>query len=362
MIWLKNVWYVAGFAHELAQQPFVARTFLGQPVVMFQTADGTVSALHDVCPHRLMPLSKGRRVGDELQCGYHGMKFNTQGACTDIPGQTQIPAKACTQIYPLVARHGLLWIWLGQADLADEALIPDVHWNDDPHWTPSIGYHHIDCDFRLVNDNLLDLSHESYVHLRTIGNEEEESIANYPLQVTIEGDRLIRAHRDMPNIDPPPFFAMILQHEGPINRWQTAINLIPGINMTDVGVYPIEKTKPEAHMMHVMHLLTPETEKSTHYFWTIVRNFDLGNPDLTDRIQKAIAATFDEDKIVLEIQQKQLDTLGHAVPNVAIRLDEAAIRARRLLDQQVRRELADNRSVIRPLPLVEEIVAIESAQ
>lgn len=352
MNWLKNVWYVAGFTHELDQAPFVARTFLGQPVVMFRTSDGQVSALRDLCPHRLMPLSKGRRVGDELQCGYHGMRFNAQGACTDIPGQTQIPAKACAQTHPLRVRHGLLWIWMGDAALASDDLIPDVHWNDDPMWTPSIGYHRLACDFRLVNDNLLDLSHESYVHLRTIGNDEEESIANYPLKVTIEGERLVRAHRDMPNIDPPPFFAMVLKHNGPIHRWQTAINMLPGINMTDVGVYPVEKTKDEAHMMHVMHLLTPETETSTHYFWTVARNFDLDDEVLTGKIQAAISATFDEDQVVLEIQQKQLETYGSAVPNVAIRLDEAAVRARRLLEQQVQREQQVPQTVLAPLPLL----------
>lgn len=352
MNWLKNVWYVAGFRHELDDAPFVARTFLGQPVLMFRTSKGQVSALRDLCPHRLLPLSKGRRVDDEIQCGYHGMRFNADGACTDIPGQNQIPAKACAATYPLKEMHGLLWIWLGDPALADDALIPDLHWNDHPAWAPSIGYHHLECDFRLANDNLLDLSHESYVHLRTIGNEEEESIANYPLKVTIEGERLVRAHRDMPNIDPPPFFAMVLKHNGPIHRWQTAINLVPGINMTDVGVYPVEKSRDDAHMMHVLHLLTPETETSTHYFWSLARNFDLDDAVLTDKIQKAIVMTFDEDKVVLEIQQKQLETYGNAVPNVAIRLDEAAVRARRLLDMQVQREQAQPETVMAPVPLL----------
>ena len=85
MSWLKNAWYVAGFSHELDQQPFVARTLLGTPVVMMRHSDGRIAALEDLCPHRLMPLSAGSRVGDELQCGYHGMRFAVTGVCTQAP-------------------------------------------------------------------------------------------------------------------------------------------------------------------------------------------------------------------------------------------------------------------------------------
>ena len=316
MIWLKNTWYVAAFEHEL-EETTVNRKLLGENVIIYRTSNGELTALQDLCPHRLMPLSVGKRVGDELQCGYHGMTFNAQLACP--------------------------------------SLVPDVHWNDSPNWTPSLGYHHFECDFRLMNDNLLDLSHESYVHTRTIGNEEEESIANYPLNVTVDGDRLIRAHREMPNIDPPPFFEMVLKSSSPINRWQTAINLMPGINMTDVGVYPIEKERSQAHVMHVLHLLTPETEKSTHYFWAVDRNFDLDDEKLTQGIQKSIVDTFNEDKVILEIQQKNLDEMGSgSVPNVAIRLDEAAVRARRMLDAQIQKETENPQTVLEPLPLLEE--------
>ena len=150
-------------------------------------------------------------------------------------------------------------------------------------------------------------------------------------------------------------FEMVLKSSSPINRWQTAINLMPGINMTDVGVYPVEKDRSQAHVMHVLHLLTPETEKSTHYFWAVDRNFDLGDEKLTQGIKKSIDDTFNEDKVILEIQQKQLDEMGgESIPNVAIRLDEAAVRARRMLDMQIQKEAKDPKTVLEPLPLLEE--------
>lgn len=354
MNWLKNAWYVAGFNNELDHGKVVARRFLDIPVVMMRHSDGTVAALEDLCPHRLMPLSAGRRVGDELQCGYHGMRFTIKGVCTLAPGQTQIPAKACVRPFPLQERHGLLWIWMGQADRADAALIPDIRWNDHPEWTPSRGYHHLEADFRLSVDNLMDLGHESWVHLQTIGQGEEECIPSYPVKTSIHGDGIVRAHREMPNIEPPPFFAMVLDHHGRINRWQIAVSLAPSICMTDFGVYPVGTNPDNAYRSHVLHLLTPETERSTHYFWSVARNRRLDDEPLTQSISEAIAHTFDEDGAVLAIQQKQVEKYGGPVPRLAMKVDEAPIRARRVLEALIKQESEDPNFVYRPALMIED--------
>lgn len=256
MTWLNNAWYVAGFKNELDGGNVVARKFLGTPVVMMRHSDGRIAALEDKCPHRLMPLSAGKRVGDELQCGYHGMRFAITGACTLAPGQTHIPAQACVASFPLVERHGLLWIWMGKADLADSDLVPDIRWNEHPEWTPSRGYHYVEANFQLSVDNLMDLGHESWVHLETIGQKDEEVIPNYPVKVTVKGEGVLHAHRELPNIDAPPFFIMVLDHKGRINRWQTAVSLAPSICMTDVGAYPVGTSPDNAYRSHVLHLLT----------------------------------------------------------------------------------------------------------
>ena len=347
MNWLKNAWYVAGFCHELDHGKVVARRFLDTPVVMLRASDGRVSALEDACPHRLLPLSAGTRVGDELQCGYHGLRFTIEGACTLAPGQSNIPKNACVKRYALVERHGLLWIWLGSAP-ANPDLVPDIHWNDDAAWACSRGYHHLQADFRLAVDNLMDLGHESWVHLRTIGQEDEECIPNFPVKVDIRADGVIQAHREMPDIDPPPFFAMVLDHQGRINRWQTAVSLSPSICMTDFGVYPVNTSPDNAYRSHVLHLLTPESATSTHYFWSVARNRRLDDADLTVAIQKAITQTFDEDAVVLELQQKQVTLYGGSVPRVALKVDEAPVRARRQLDALIRREAEEADFVYKP--------------
>ena len=354
MNWLANAWYVAGFKHELDDRKVVARRFLGTPVILLRQSDGQIAALEDLCPHRLMPLSAGRRVGDELQCGYHGMRFSTAGKCTLAPGQARASTQACVRTFPFAERHGLLWIWMGQPERADPELIPDIRWNDHPAWAPSRGYHHVDADFRLSVDNLMDLGHESWVHLRTIGQAEEECIPNFPVKVMVSGEGLVRAHREMPNIEAPPFFAMVLDHHGRINRWQTAISLAPSICMTDVGVYPVGTSPENGFRAHVLHLLTPETERSTHYFWFFARNRRLGDEGLTAAICKATAQTFDEDMVVLGIQQRQIETYGGPVPRVAMKVDEAPIRSRRILAALVKREAEDPGFVYRPAPIIDD--------
>ena len=352
-MFVKNVWYVAAFESEF-DAPFIARRLLNVPVIMFRTSAGELSAMDDACPHRLLPLSHGKRVNDEIRCGYHGMCFSAKGECTHIPGQTTIPTAAKVKTYPLELRHGWAWIWMGDEALADPDLIPDVHWNTSPEWAASRGYHNIEANFRLLNDNLLDLSHETYVHESTIGNEVEESIANYAANVTVEAGCLTRAHREMPNIDAPPFFSMALGQEAIINRWQSAINLVPAINLTIVGFHPVEQDRSEALIGHVLHLLTPETETSTHYFWAFVRNYKIDDHAMTESVQKAIIDTFNEDKVILEIQQKQMQERNAEVPVVAIKLDQAPIQARRLLEQRLMDEAQNPALVIAPPRLVPE--------
>lgn len=350
-MFVKNVWYIAASETEL-EQPFIARRILNVPIIMFATSTGKLSAMEDACPHRLVPLSHGKRVNDEIRCGYHGMCFSAEGECTHVPGQTHIPAAARVKTFPLISRHGFAWIWMGDKELANPDLIPDIHWNKSLGWASSRGYHHIQANFRLLNDNLLDLSHETYVHGDTIGNEEEESIANYTPVVTVDSNCLTRAHREMPNIDAPPFFALSLGRTGRINRWQSAINLVPSINLTIVGFHPTGEDRSEALIGHVLHLLTPETESSTHYFWAFVRNYKIEDQEMTESIQKAISATFDQDKELLELQQKQMEERGQQVPLVAIKLDQAPIQARRLLEQRLADEAADPQHVIAPPRLV----------
>ena len=167
-MFLRNCWYVAAWDHEL-EDGFLARTILDEPVVLFRGADGAPRALEDRCCHRSMPLSRGRLLEDSVQCGYHGLEFAFDGRCVKVPGQSTIPPGARVRAWPVVERWRWVWIWMGDPDAADPGLIPDYHWNDDPEWTSYGDVYHVAGDYRLMNDNLLDLSHIQFLHVNTLG-------------------------------------------------------------------------------------------------------------------------------------------------------------------------------------------------
>jgi vanillate O-demethylase monooxygenase subunit len=362
-MFLMNSWYVAAWPSELeAGGSLITRRILDRPVLLYRTGAGEPVAFLDRCPHRLVPLSAGQRVRDDIRCGYHGMVFASSGRCVHIPGQDKIPPNAKATTFPLVERHGMVWIWMGETAAANPDLIPFVPWPALPNWTASPGYTHVGADYRLLTDNLLDLSHENYIHQETIGNEEEETIADFPVQTKVIDGRVVRAHRDMSDIAPPPFFKLMTGSEQRIDRWQTAIWTAPSINMTDVGARPTGGALEETLVSRVLHLLTPETATSTHYFWSHNRNFRQDDAALTEKIVNAHVKTFDEDKEMLELQQRELSDSGLSVPQMALKIDDAPLRARRILSMLIRQEEESTAAVLAPAQaLIPDPEALEPA-
>ena len=335
-MWMRNCWQVIAFSKEIVAVP-LARTVQAEPIVLFRTQSGEAVALADRCPHRMAPLSFGHVVGDQIQCGYHGLCFDHDGVCVRVPGQDTVP-RARVRKYPLVERHTFAWVWMGEAALADPALVPDFHWMDDPTWSAVEGYHHFGANYQLVNDNLLDLSHESFVHEETIGN---ESVAESPSLVSLNGN-IVRVHRDMLNIEAPPFYKKTTGFTGRINRWHTNYYTPPGFHVIENGSTPADAAdKSNALERKVLNLITPETATSSHYFWGIVRQFRLDDRALDDIIREGIVRTFDQDKAILEAQQR---TLGpepdKASFPVSIRVDAGPIQGRKVLQTMIAREAA----------------------
>jgi len=351
-IYPKNCWYVAAHAADVTEELF-ARTVLNQPLIFWRTAEGRVAMLEDRCPHRLVPLSTGHTVDGAVQCGYHGLRFDADGACTFVPGQDTVPTNACVKTFPVVERHALIWVWLGAAELANEDLIPDMHWLDAPGWTSTTGTLHFQCDYRLINDNLLDLSHETYIHKHTIGN---DAVADSPAETNVIDRRIVRVHREMPNIEPPPFFSLAQGHSEPINRWQIAIFMPPGFNMTEVGFHPVGTDRAATHlMMRPIHIITPETDHSSHYIWAVARNFRLDDAKLSDGMWEAIDHTFKEDRELLETQDQRLQAEGMPkLPQLAVKVDQGPVQGRRLLDAMIRKEQEDPTWCAMPMPLADD--------
>ena len=334
-MFMRNCWQVAAYATEIGRR-LLRRTITGCPVVLYRLESGETAAMEDRCPHRWVPLSLGCLDGDIVQCGYHGLRFGPDGACVAIPGQKIIPAKARVRTFATVERFKLVWIWMGDPALADPGLVPDFRWMDDPEWSVAEGYHHVRADYRFLVDNLLDLSHETFVHPETIGN---DAVAESPVSVNVIEKRTVRAHRDMLGCEPPPQFVSLAGFSGRIDRWHTTLYTPPGFCVIEVGAVPMGTTdRSHGFEARILNLITPETERSSHYFWAHARNIRLGDRALTDAIGRSIVETFDQDKTVLEAQQIEADAVGTTDPGLILAIDSGPIQGRRVLSAALRAE------------------------
>ncbi|CAM5615514.1 Vanillate O-demethylase monooxygenase subunit OS=Streptomyces violarus OX=67380 GN=FHS41_001091 PE=4 SV=1 [Streptomyces violarus] len=202
----RNQWYVAAYSHEVGR--FLGRTILGETLVLYRTEEeGTPVVLHDRCVHRRYPLSEAptRLDGDRIVCGYHGFTYDTTGTCVYVPGQKRVPRTARVASYPVVEQDSLIWVWIGDPALADPQDIPRARHLDSPGWVTVRGMEPIDCDYGLLVDNLLDLSHETYLHGGYIGTPE---VAETPITTEVdEGAGIVRVSRHMDDAECPPFYA-----------------------------------------------------------------------------------------------------------------------------------------------------------
>ena len=337
-----NAWYAAAWDVDIKRALF-PRTIAGRHIVFYRTADGAVAALEDACWHRLVPLSRGRLDGDEVVCGYHGLAYNAQGRCTFMPSQETINPSACVRAYPVAERHRFVWVWPGDPALADPALIPDLHWNKDAEWAGDGGTIHVRCDYRLVLDNLMDLTHETYVHGSSIGN---RAVAEAPFETT-HGERTVTVTRWMTNIEPPPFWAAQLGKPGPVDRWQIIRFEQPCTIAIDVGVAPAGTGAPEGDRSqgvngYVLNTITPETDGTCHYFWAFARNYRRDDQALTTQLREGVSSIFKEDEEILEQQQRAMAANPDRV-FYNLNIDSGSMWARRLIDKAIAAETAPSR-------------------
>ena len=333
-----NAWYVAAWSYEVGRREPLARTVCNKRLVFWRKSDGAIAALDDACWHRLLPLSMGRLEGDEVVCRYHGLAFDGKGQCTRMPSQDKLNPSVRVRAYPVVERFRFVWVWPGDPALADPALVPDLHWNDDPEWEGDGKTMFAKCDYRLFVDNLMDLTHESFVHATSIGN---KHVAETPMTTTHSG-RTVTSTRWMPDIDAPPFWRAQLGKPGNVDRWQIIRFEAPCTIVLDVGVAPTGTGAPQGDRSkgvngRVLNTITPETDTTCMYFWSLMRNYRLRDQSLTTQLREANANIFIEDQIVVEDQQRALkEHPDHALRN--LKIDAGAMRARRIIDEMIANE------------------------
>jgi phenylpropionate dioxygenase-like ring-hydroxylating dioxygenase large terminal subunit len=338
MSYFLNAWYVAGFADELAPGQLLARTLLDQPLVFFRQPDGAVAALQDRCPHRFAPLSAGTVCSDgaSVQCPYHGLRFDGAGGCVQNPhGGGVIPKAAAVRSYVVRERDGLLWLWPGEVVAANEALIPDYSKVTSAVPDATIcGYLPTQCDYRLLVDNILDLTHADYLHAGTLGN---GSLTRSKAQVADLGERSVRiTWLSSGDLAPAVFDHHLREHGRPTDQWTEVTWTAPGTMLLQVGATLQGESREQGIDSLNLHLATPEKPGSTHYWYWSSRNFAI-DPHANAAIKPMVEFAFaQQDKPLLEAQQRRI---GHAefwsMNPVLLPGDAGAVRVRRKLDELI---------------------------
>ena len=321
---LKNFWYVAATSKELAASP-LERIVLGRPVVLFRDEESRVSALNNYCSHRRAPLSLGRIVDSTIECPYHGMRFAGDGKCVFIPSQPEIPDRAHIAAWPVEERHGLIWVWPGDKENANAALIPSLPWRDSPEWnSDTVHYYHVKGSHVLMTDNLLDLGHVAFIHADTIGFD-PEGLKNDPLQTSVEGDRIV-SKRLFKGVKPSPAVATWGNFEGLIER-SSVSTWYPPCYTSIVFTNSDEASSIE---LRIDHLITPETERTHNYWVSVSRNFRIDDEAFTRQLFDDNDRVHQQDLLIVEEQQRMIDLVPD-YRDMPLRQDRAITVAHRTL-------------------------------
>ena len=278
----RNQWYVAAYSDEVGED-LLARTVLGEAIVFYRTSAGQVVGLSDNCVHRRFPLSEGRRVEDRIVCGYHGFTYEPTGICSRVPGQSRIPRTARVPAYRVHEQDSFVWVWIGDPSLADENLIPAAPWFIQDNWATIHGLVHLGARYGLLLDNLMDLSHEAFLHGTSIGSPE---VAEVPITTEVDDEnQVVHVSRHMDDSECPPLFARFMGITGRITRWQDIAYYPPGFyelhsRIAPQGHYPpADGPDDGAFHLEIFNAITPETETTTLHFWGVARDFAAKNPD-----------------------------------------------------------------------------------
>ena len=341
MSFLLNCWYVAAWSKELVEENLLGRRILNEPVVLRRLASGEAVALQGRCPHRFAPLHKGKIVDGDIQCPYHGLRFNAEGACSFNPqAPTSQPPKALhLKRYPLIEKFGALWIWMGEAERADPNLLPEYPFLEDARLARIEGYIYSKANYELMTDNILDLGHVDFLHETSLGC---EATARAKTTVAVEGNS-VRCDRWMANDFQGPLTSWLFERVGQrVDAWLDVQWDAPALMTLIFGMTDVGGERAEGLETRNVHFMTPETDTTTHYFWAGTRSFRTEDAELSAQMLEGGTAAFTlEDKPMIEAQQEMMGTTDlFSLKPVMLAGDAAPVHARRTLARLIAAEQA----------------------
>jgi phenylpropionate dioxygenase-like ring-hydroxylating dioxygenase large terminal subunit len=311
-MFVKNCWYVAAWSSEITESGMTSLSIANEPVLLYRTSGGEVVVLEDRCCHRQAPLSRGRREGDDIRCMYHGLKFEPSGRCIEIPGQESIPERARVRRFPAIDLHSWVWVWMGDAALADPALIPSAVGLDDPTWSLRSGRIDYRANHMLIHDNLCDFSHIAYVHENTFGGGDDRIAKTRPKISTLP--RGIRVERWSLNAPTRSYAGGVMGQD----RWLRYDYLVPGVLLMRTENHPpgaaerFGNGEPQGEPLHATftsQAVTGMTDHTSRYFysWGPRACEARENPQIPQLMFDMAVRAFEEDRQMIEAQQRNLD-------------------------------------------------------
>jgi vanillate O-demethylase monooxygenase subunit len=329
----REAWYVAAFAYEVNRQ-LLSRWILNEPVVLYRKESGEAVAVGGRCPHRHFPLGKGCLKGDDVMCGYHGIRFGPEGQCVNIPSQSAVPGSYRIPTYPLV-EHGMwLFIWMGDKSKADSRLLPDlteIGVADEAMVAKPLFVEHVAGRYMLLNDNLMDLSHLGYLHGSSIGNPDYAAAP----EVLVERPGFLSSRRNMTDNDAPPFIEHAGYRSGKVDRLSGMDFYLPGFHagIDEIRYSATDPVNPGKLLKssRVYHAVTPATFTTCNYF------FGMASPDgeYVESMRDYLRPVIQEDKFATEEIEKILGVVGENPRELLLRSDRNAARGRRMMQAMI---------------------------
>lgn len=326
-----NTWYPLTWSRGVGRE-LTTHKIIEKDVVLYRTTTGSVVAMEDICPHRLLPLSMGKLKGDTVECGYHGMTFDCSGKCVRVPGQEMIPANAIVKTYPTHENMGLVWIWMGDPALADTSKVFDLPQYHDPEWSAVEGDAlHIGANYLSLADNLCDPAHVNFVHLSTLGSASGEDIPVLHEQRE-NGILTWRWIIDAPAI---PIFAKYGNFKGNVDRWHYYHYHAPSIAVIDFGSAETGTGAPDGNrddcvQIFACHFMTPVDQENSIDHWLHVKNFK-ADAETNQALSDDFRVAFAEDKAILEAIQKSENRYSGR-KTIKIAIDAAPRRMRKMVE------------------------------
>lgn len=335
-----NAWYVLGFPHEFTPGRLQSQTITGKPVVMWRTASGKVVAFDGRCLHKRMPLKEGRFVAEDvLECAYHGFCYDAEGRCIKVPSQPDAPIPANWKLrgYPIVEQDDLVWIWPGDPEKIGHRRPPRTPEIASADWEsirsePML----VKANYRLLIENLLDITHFYPLHDGNVGDIEHSKIPVEVLEEEIEGNRAVRTVRNAKNYRQPPYFVDWFGYDV-VDRFHTHCMVNPGLTRVEMRAAPPGTLESDAERGYVLyHMHTPIDEKT--HFWRWCINCRMGHRGAKDP-SKSLAQLFvdmfpavvEQDRWVLERQQEMVSYPDDGYAEVHVKADRALLLVRKIV-------------------------------